>query len=155
MRAGAALVEITPRLGTHLAVAMDRPAQAVLDPLFAKAVVFEQDGRKICLLALDILIIGQEGTDQIRTEAARRYGFEAQAIMVHAIQTHAAPCVGQFMVDPELPAVPADRAFVLGGHEVFYCKVAPGSLETVVAEAGGLLRELFGCGFQPASTCQS
>ena len=43
LRAGAAQVDITPPEGTHLAGSgadVHRPAEVVLDPLYAKAVVF-------------------------------------------------------------------------------------------------------------------
>lgn len=117
MKAGAATTDITPKAGVHLAgdVGGYRPGQSVRDSLHAKAVVFEQDGRKLCFLALDTTIITQEYTDRIRAAAATRYGFERDAVMVHATQTHSSPSIGHFMVDDDFPPVPADRDFVRGG----------------------------------------
>ena len=99
IRAGAAQVDITPPLGTHLtgAVAQYRPAEAVADPLFAKAAVFECDGRKLCFVALDVTIVNQPYTDQIRQAASQRFGMDADAVMVHATQTHTAPTLGAFL----------------------------------------------------------
>ena len=56
LNAGAAMVDITPEAGTHLGgngMGDHRPAQSVLDPLYAKAIVFEAGGRKICFVSLD------------------------------------------------------------------------------------------------------
>ena len=48
LSAGAAMVDITPPAGTHLAgsgAGDHRPAQSVIEPLYAKAIVFEAGGR--------------------------------------------------------------------------------------------------------------
>ena len=121
MKAGAAMVNITPKPGTHLAgdVGGYRPAQSVTDPLYAKAVVLESEGRKLCFLSLDVTIITGEYTTRVREAAADRFGFERDAVMVHATQTHSAPSVGHFMVDEDFPPVPSNRQFVRGGDEAF------------------------------------
>lgn len=103
IRAGAARLEITPKLGTHLAgsVGKHRPASRIESPIHAKALVFEQDGGKLCLLSLDVTIITQEYTDKIRA-AAQEMGFAPEAVMAHAVQNHSAPPIGHFMADPEV-----------------------------------------------------
>ena len=106
LRVGAAMVDITPKAGTHLAGSAGgehRPAQSVLDPLYAKAVVFESDGRKLCIIALDVIIVTGEYTALIRKAAKERFGFDPDAVMVHAIQTHSAPSCGNLMLDPDFP----------------------------------------------------
>jgi len=120
VKAGAAVTDITPKPGTHLAgdVGGHRPAQTVLDPLYARAVVFESNGRMLCFLSLDVTIITLEYTERIR-EGARRLGFDPEAVMVHATQTHSAPSIGHFMVDPDFPPVPSDREFVRGGDAAY------------------------------------
>ena len=58
-------MDITPPLGTHLAgdgVGIHRPARTVLDPLFARALVVESNGRRICILAMDVLCVTLEYT---------------------------------------------------------------------------------------------
>ena len=60
LRAGAALVEITPASGTHLAgsgAGEHRPAQSVMDPLYASALACESGGRRICMVILDLTIV--------------------------------------------------------------------------------------------------
>ena len=40
--------------------------------------------------------------------------------MVHATQTHSAPCVGHIMFDPEFPDLPADIEYLRGGETPYY-----------------------------------
>ena len=105
LRAGAAEVDITPAQGAMLAgnVARREPAESVLDPLHAKALVLERAGRKLCILALDVTIIERPYTERIRAAVAERCGIERDAIMVHATQTHSAPAIGGFLLDDEFP----------------------------------------------------
>ena len=53
--AGAAQVDITPRVGTHLVgdVGRRRPTEILIDPLFAKALVLDDGERRLCILPLD------------------------------------------------------------------------------------------------------
>jgi hypothetical protein len=127
LRAGAAMLDITPKAGAHLGgsgMGEYRPAQSVLDPLYAKALVFESNGRKLCLLALDVIIITDDYAAQIRKAAADRFGFDPDAVMVHAIQSHSAPGMGSFMLDPDFPlALPPELEY-LRGCETPYCQYA-------------------------------
>ena len=54
--AGAALVDITPSVGTHLSgsgCGEHHPAISILDPLFAKAIVFEPEDQHTCIITLN------------------------------------------------------------------------------------------------------
>jgi len=121
LRAGAAQIEITPPAGTHLAgsIGVHRPARSVLDPLYAKALVLERGGRKLCILALDVTIITRPWTERIRAAAAD-LGFDPDAVMVHAIQTHTAPPIGHFMLDEDFAGVAGEREWLRGGETAFY-----------------------------------
>lgn len=121
LRAGAAQVDITPPLGVHLSgdIARYRPAEGVLDPLFARAIVLEHGGRKLCILSLDVTIITAPYTDLIRSAASEATGIQPSAIMVHATQTHSAPSVGPFMLDPDFPALPAEFEWVGGSLQPY------------------------------------
>ena len=58
LRAGAALVDITPSVGTHLSgsgCGEHRPAISILDPLFAKAIVFEPEDKHTCIITLNAI----------------------------------------------------------------------------------------------------
>jgi hypothetical protein len=121
LRAGSAHVEITPKAGVHLsgAVGQFRPAQSVADPLYAKAVVLEAGGRRICIVALDVTIITAPWTEKIRA-GAKKFGLDHDAVMVHAIQTHSAPSVGHFMLDEDFPDVGPEFEWLRGGETSFY-----------------------------------
>ena len=106
LRAGAAMIDITPPAGTHLAgsgAGEHRPAQAVMDPLFAKAIVFESGERRVCMVILDLTIVTGDYTDLIRAAIGEQTGLAPEAIMIQATQTHSAPSLGYFMLDPDFP----------------------------------------------------
>ncbi len=107
VRAGAARANISPRAGTQLAgdVGWPRPAHSILDPLFARAVVFDSGERKLCLLGLDVTFIDREHSERIRA-AAVEMGFAPEAVLVHATQTHSAPVIGHFLFEDDFPLPP-------------------------------------------------
>ncbi len=131
--AGAAQVDITPEAGVHLAgaVGVHRPAELVADPLYAKAVVLESGGQKLCFLALDVTIVTGTYSGLIRREAAERFGFDPDAVMVHATQTHSAPPLGQFMVDRDFDGVPPEHEWVGGGEEGYSNWAAERAIEAI------------------------
>lgn len=122
--AGAAQTDITPPLGTTLAgaVAAHHVADSVLDPLMAKAVVFEQRGRRVCILSLDVTIVSEPYTSYIRAQASERCAIDPGAIMVHATQTHSAPAIGGFMLDTDFSLADEDQWINL--HEPSFSDMA-------------------------------
>jgi neutral ceramidase len=145
MLAGSAQVDITPSLGTHLAgdgMGIHRPARKVLDPLYAKALVLESGGKRVCILAMDLLCVTLEYTRRIREEAARRHGLDPQAIMVHVEQNHAAPSLGSLMLDPDFPfSAPTDKEYI-AGSEARYCEVAVSGALEAIGRASAELRHV-------------
>jgi hypothetical protein len=133
LRAGAAAVDITPPLGTHLAGAVGtyRPAQSVLEPTFARALVVESGDRRLCLVALDVCIVTAEYSSQIRDAAAGLVGCGRGAVLVCATQTHSAPTLGHIMVDPDFPALPPEFEFLRGGEAAYYDWALPRAIEAV------------------------
>jgi hypothetical protein len=135
LRAGAAAADITPAAGTHLAgsgAGEHRPAQSVLDRLFAKAVVFESGERRMCLVTLDVTIVTGDYTARIRQGISAATGIDPDAIMVHAIQTHSAPSLGYFMLDRDFPLeISADNEYIWGAERAY----ADGAAAAAVAAA--------------------
>ena len=136
IRAGSAQVDITPPLGTHLAghgAGIRRPGRKVLDPLHAKAVAIESNGRRLAVLSLEVMCVTDDNTRSIR-EAARELGFEPEAVMVHAIQNHSAPSVGCMMLDPDFP-FPADQEteYVTGSNETYSRQAVLGAIAALKA----------------------
>lgn len=150
LRAGAAMIDITPPLGTHLAgsgAGEHRPAETVLDPLFAKAIVFESGGRRVCMVILDLTIVTQDYTDRIRAAIAERTGIPPEAVMVQATQTHSAPSMGYFMLDPDFRLETNEQNEYLRGAERAYGdRAAAAAVEAAVEAADRLQPASIGLG---------
>ena len=143
LSAGAAMVDITPPAGTHLAgsgAGDHRPAQAVIEPLYAKAIVFESGGRRVCLVILDLTIVTGDYTDRIRGAICERTGIGPDAIMVQATQTHSAPSLGYFMLDPDFPLETSEETEYLRGAERAYGEWAANAAVEAAVEAAGRLQ---------------
>ena len=129
------MIEITPEAGVHLSgsgMGEHRPAQSVIDPLYAKAVVFESVGRRLCILALDLTIIAEEFTSAVRQAAAERYGLDPDALMVHGTQTHSAPSCGVFMLDPDFPLrLTPEFEYLTGSESAYTESVAEKSIRAI------------------------
>lgn len=141
--AGAALVDITPRPGTHLSggdAGERRPAQSVIDPLFAKAIIFNSGGRRVCIVTLDVTIITGDYVQKIRAAISEKTGLTPDAIMVHAIQTHSAPSLGHFMLDPDFPLETTPATEYLRGAESSYADFAAEAAVRAAVEANGKLQ---------------
>ncbi len=138
LRVGAALVDITPPAGTHLSgsgCGEHRPAESILNPLFAKAIVFESDGRRTCIVTLDVTIVTGDYTGKIRSRISEKAGVATEAIMVHATQTHSAPSLGYFMLDPDFPLETGPETEYLRGAERGYADFAAQAAVDAAIEA--------------------
>lgn len=91
-RVGAARVEITPKDGTPLGGFYKfRGSEGVLDPLYAKTLVFEKDGTHAAIVVLDL-----SGTVRPLVAAARKAiqeqcGIEGDHVMISGTHTHSGP----------------------------------------------------------------
>ncbi len=95
VRAGAAQVRITPELGTPLGGNyVVRPASAVHDELYAKALVMETGAEKAALVVLDVVTIDRETVEAARGIIARQSGIPGQRVMISATHTHSGPITG-------------------------------------------------------------
>lgn len=121
LQAGVAQVDITPKMGTQIAgdIGRYRPAELVNDPIYAKALVFESKGRKLCFLSLDLLVITDKWVDEIRRKVGKRFGFEPEAVMIHAVQNHSAPSLGHHMVTDECRLISPELWWMRGGDEKY------------------------------------
>ncbi len=128
---GVARAEITPQHEARIEGAgVKRFASRVLDPLQAKAVVFSDGRKKVCLVSADVIIVTKECADRIR-QAAVAAGFEPAAVMVHATQTHAAPSLGAFHLDPDFPIRPASAQWLRSRDEQFEQLAIPRIIEAI------------------------
>jgi hypothetical protein len=140
--AGAAAVDITPPPGTHLAgdgMGQHRPAGAVLDPLYAKALVLGCGETRVALVVLDLLAVTRPWTERIRAGAAR-LGFAAEAVIVHATQNHSSPSLGRMMLDEDFPLALTPATEHLSGAEEAYCQRAVDGALAALQQACSRLR---------------
>ena len=93
LRAGAARVEITPPVGLDLTgfLARENPSIGVRDPLYARALVLDDDDRQLAIVSCDLLGFDRKWIVEIRDRVARRTGIYAPQVMVACTHTHGGP----------------------------------------------------------------
>jgi hypothetical protein len=100
LRAGFSEVDITPPLGTPKQGWNTKlVADSVLDPLHARAAVFEAGGEVVVFIQLDLASISAADTAAIRARIERDHGIPPERVMVTATHNHSGPAV----VDEALP----------------------------------------------------
>ncbi|MFZ0518071.1 MAG: neutral/alkaline non-lysosomal ceramidase N-terminal domain-containing protein [Acidobacteriaceae bacterium] len=94
MKAGVAKVDITPPVGTKMWGYFDRlkGAEGTIDPLYARVLVLEAQGKRLAYVDLDLgRTFGPGSLDQLRSTAKRDSGIDY--LIVQAIHTHAGPVI--------------------------------------------------------------
>jgi len=92
LRAGIAVVDITPPLGYRMSGYFnERLSTGVLNPLRAKAVVLKQRGESAAIIFCDIIGISQDVSSRARSQAAERTGIPAENILIAATHSHTGP----------------------------------------------------------------
>ncbi len=90
LQVGVAITDITPEIGdSHYSGV----STGVNDPLFAKALVFEQGDIQGALLICDILIIPRDLSRIVRENASRKTGIPFQYISIASTHTHTGPSI--------------------------------------------------------------
>ena len=91
--AGAATADITP----SRPVQMDgyggrtKPSEGVHDPLFARALVLDDENTACAIVGCDLLGIHPQVTAEVRNRVSKATGIAAEAILVSATHSHAGP----------------------------------------------------------------
>lgn len=136
VHAGFAAVEITPPMGTHLAgsgAGIHRPAQTVLDPLYARAAVFASGATTLCLIEVDAAVISSEYAEKIASGVMQALALPREAVMVMGTQTHSAPPLGYFNVDDDyVLSIPAGREYIRGGERAYSEAAAQKAIEAAI-----------------------
>jgi hypothetical protein len=93
LRAGVARVEITPPPGLDLTgfIARENPSTGLRDPLYARALVLDDERRQIALVSCDLLGFASELVADIRARVAVATGIPGPQVMLTATHTHAGP----------------------------------------------------------------
>jgi len=118
LRAGAAIVDITPAMGVQLAgdIGRHRPVEEIRDSLFARVLVLEAGGQRCAVVSLDIIAITKVHNTSLRQLIAERTGLPAEAVMIHCVQNHAAPGIGHEIVE-ESVELPEELWYIRGGDD--------------------------------------
>ena len=92
LRVGTGLVSITPPNAIPMAgYYATRLAEGTHDGLHAKAIVFEQDGARAALVALDLVSLARPTVEEARRRIALITGVPAEAVMISATHSHTGP----------------------------------------------------------------
>ena len=95
MRAGFGKWELTPPMGVELAgygYYLKRCALSVRDPLYARAVLLEDDGGKSLVISCDLLGLSKGVCSEVFAHA-EKYGVPASRVIIVSIHTHTGPCI--------------------------------------------------------------
>jgi neutral ceramidase len=94
--AGAAVADITPPRGCPMAGYYSaRGAEGTHDPLQAKALVVEQDGTRVALVALDLIGTPRELVEAARAAVEKATGIPAAHVMISATHSHTGPVLSE------------------------------------------------------------
>jgi len=92
LQAGAAQMNITPKLGTSLAgYFSDRKAQRVHDELWVKALVLDNGEMAIALVVADLICLEREFIDRAKSLIQQRCGLPPESVLVSCTHTHTGP----------------------------------------------------------------
>lgn len=112
---------LTPRVSSEVPVvlagfgARKVPAIEVHDDLEAHAVVFRDNGTTVCLLVLDLLLLGPDFAAPVRAAVGEVLGIPAAQVLTACVHTHSAPAASATMRRARWPVPPAYLQVVLAG----------------------------------------
>ena len=113
LRGGAATTKITPPLGIPLAGYYHRRgSESIHDDLYARAMVLEQEGVKVAMVALDLISTRRGFVEEARVEIEKRTGIPAHHVMISATHAHSGPVLsGSKLYDEQGGQEPPALAF--------------------------------------------
>ena len=93
LRAGIAKIDITPDIPVRLYGYASRkvPSEGVHDQLYARAIVFENEGKKIVLVSSDLGSYGGEVVTTFRKSILEKYNLKESELFLTAIHSHSSP----------------------------------------------------------------
>jgi Neutral/alkaline non-lysosomal ceramidase, N-terminal len=95
LQAGVARIDITPDRPVTMAGYESRKdlSQGVHDPLSARAIAFERDGKRLVLVSTDVLGFYGGSAEILRKAVLEECGLQPSELFLAAIHTHSAPTV--------------------------------------------------------------
>ncbi len=93
LKAGMGKAVITPPVGVRLCgyAARTQPSIGVLDELYAKALVLDDEEKRLALVVCDLLWVGKELVNDIRKRIRKQADIKEENVMITAIHTHCGP----------------------------------------------------------------
>ncbi|HUG66445.1 MAG TPA: neutral/alkaline non-lysosomal ceramidase N-terminal domain-containing protein [Pirellulaceae bacterium] len=102
LRAGAAKVDITPKLGVSLdgSISKNGPVTGVNDRLHARALVFDDGETRLAIVVCDACMIGRDVLDAAKEQVTAKTGLPANRMLISATHSHAVPRVTHIGTGP-------------------------------------------------------
>ncbi len=128
-RVGASRVDITPKDGTPLGGYYKfRGSAGVLDPLYAKTIVFEKDGVHAAIVVLDLSSTTRPLVEAARKAIQEQCGIDGTQVMISGTHTHTGPQQPRGSLMDEITKVNSPPG-------VAYISALPGLIAQSVKEA--------------------
>lgn len=101
LRAGWAKREITPDPGYGLSgyAARHQASTGVLDPLYVRVILLEQEQTRAAIVLMDVLLISSRWADHLRRTISGKLNVPAEFVIVAATHTHSGPILDMHPFD--------------------------------------------------------
>jgi len=135
LQVGVGETTINPRLGMQIDgnIGACRPAQVILNDLYARAIVFQQAETRFLLISMDLLAVTEEWSEAIRDFASDELGFDRDAVAVHVVQNHSSPSMGQIMLSDRL--APTKQYPWIRGSDPEYAPLIMEKIKPMICQA--------------------
>ncbi|MGI5818665.1 MAG: neutral/alkaline non-lysosomal ceramidase N-terminal domain-containing protein [Armatimonadota bacterium] len=139
LRAGTAVIDVTPPLGTFMGgyAAREHGAEGVHDPLHAKALALAAGDASLLLITCDVISFNYEYIDPVRARIEAATGIPAANVLVSNSHTHSGPLthgvLGDDLIDEQYLDVLAAK--LVSVAEIAASKLRPATVGFARAEA--------------------
>ncbi|MEM2110607.1 MAG: hypothetical protein QXX08_01875 [Candidatus Bathyarchaeia archaeon] len=96
LKAGAAMVDITPPLGVEISGYFEkRIARDIHDPLFSKALILDDGASKVAIVVCDLISVERKYLDNAKNVIYERTGIPPSNVLICCTHTHTGPETGE------------------------------------------------------------